>query len=719
MSRAKCIMVQGTMSGAGKSLLCTALCRIFAQDGYRVAPFKSQNMALNSFVTRDGLEMGRAQVVQAQAAGMEPDVRMNPILLKPSSDVGSQVIVNGEVRGQMPAAAYFKLKKSLIPEILAAYDSLAEEVDIIVIEGAGSPAEINLKADDIVNMGLAKLVDAPVLLAGDIDRGGVFAQLYGTVELLEPAERARIKGLVINKFRGDAAILKPGLTMLEEKTHLPVLGVVPYLRVDIEDEDSLSSRLESSSAVKPLDAAILRLPHISNFTDFMPLEQHPLLSVRYVQSPRQLGAPDVVILPGTKNTIDDLLWLRQCGLEAAVQKLATSGTPVLGVCGGYQMLGETLADPEGTESGRSQTVRGLGLLPIQTVFTDAKHRTQDTATVTAPQLAGAVLTGYQIHTGRTAVQGVPFCRLADGSAEGCVKDNVAGTYLHGLFDTGELTEKLVQLLCSRKDISPASAPLLSMAEYRQQQFDLLADGVRRALDMNALYAAMGLEGRNTAQHHLPADIERTSLSIITAELDAMGLTPPPETAAVVKRVIHTTADFDYARNLRFTPGAVAAGVAALQTAAPIVTDTNMALSGITKPGLARLGGTALCYMADPEVAALAKTNATTRAVASMQRAAAEHPGAILAVGNAPTALLTIADLIETAGLRPALVIGVPVGFVNVVESKERLFEVCTAHGVPAIVAMGRKGGSNVAAAICNALVYSAAGMLDPTDRGWK
>ena len=355
MSRAKCIMVQGTMSGAGKSLLCTALCRIFAQDGYRVAPFKSQNMALNSFVTRDGLEMGRAQVVQAQAAGMEPDVRMNPILLKPSSDVGSQVIVNGEVRGQMPAAAYFKLKKSLIPDILAAYDSLAEEVDIIVIEGAGSPAEINLKADDIVNMGLAKLVDAPVLLAGDIDRGGVFAQLYGTVELLEPAERARIKGLVINKFRGDAAILKPGLTMLEEKTHLPVLGVVPYLRVDIEDEDSLSSRLESSTAVKPLDAAILRLPHISNFTDFMPLEQHPLLSVRYVQSPRQLGAPDVVILPGTKNTIDDLLWLRQCGLEAAVQKLATSGTPVLGVCGGYQMLGETLADPEGTESGRSQT----------------------------------------------------------------------------------------------------------------------------------------------------------------------------------------------------------------------------------------------------------------------------------------------------------------------------------------------------------------------------
>ena len=498
MSRAKCIMVQGTMSGAGKSLLCTALCRIFAQDGYRVAPFKSQNMALNSFVTRDGLEMGRAQVVQAQAAGIEPDVRMNPILLKPSSDVGSQVIVNGEVRGQMPAAAYFKLKKSLIPDILAAYDSLAEEVDIIVIEGAGSPAEINLKADDIVNMGLAKLVDAPVLLAGDIDRGGVFAQLYGTVELLEPAERARIKGLVINKFRGDAAILKPGLTMLEEKTHLPVLGVVPYLRVDIEDEDSLSSRLESSSAVKPLDAAILRLPHISNFTDFMPLEQHPLLSVRYVQSPRHLGAPDVVILPGTKNTIDDLLWLRQCGLESAVQKLAASGTPVLGVCGGYQMLGEQLCDPAGEESGTPCTLRGLGLLPTTTVFGTEKHLTQTAACATTEPFAGAKLTGYEIHAGRTEVRGSAFCILADGTPEGCVQDGVFGTYLHGLFDTGELTEKLTAFLCKRKGIDPAGAELIPMEQYRQQQFDLLADGVRAALDMPAIYAAMGMQkGDNT------------------------------------------------------------------------------------------------------------------------------------------------------------------------------------------------------------------------------
>ena len=496
MSKAKCIMVQGTMSGAGKSLLCAALCRIFAQDGYRVAPFKSQNMALNSFVTRDGLEMGRAQVVQAQAAGIEPDVRMNPILLKPSSDVGSQVIVNGEVRGQMPASAYFRMKRSLIPEILSAYNSLAGDVDIIVIEGAGSPAEINLKADDIVNMGLAKLVDAPVLLAGDIDRGGVFAQLYGTVELLEPDERARIKGLIINKFRGDVEILRPGLALLDEKTRLPVLGVVPYLKVDIEDEDSLSERLDTGKTVKPLDAAVLRLPHISNFTDFMPLEQHPLLGVRYVQNARQLDTPDCVILPGTKNTVEDLLWLRQSGLEAAVLKLAAAGVPVLGVCGGYQMLGQWLDDTAGTESGRSQTVRGLGLLPTRTVFTGEKRRAQVTARVTAAPFAGAQLTGYEIHTGRTEVQGTAFCRLSGDVPEGCAEGNVFGTYLHGLFDTGALTEALAAFLCRRKGLDPADAGVLSMEQYRQQQLDLLADGVRRTLDLDAIYAAMGMEQRS-------------------------------------------------------------------------------------------------------------------------------------------------------------------------------------------------------------------------------
>ena len=488
MSKASCIMVQGTMSGAGKSLLCAALCRIFAQDGYRTAPFKSQNMALNSFVTRDGLEMGRAQVVQAQAAGIEPDVRMNPILLKPSSDVGSQVIVNGEVRGQMPAAAYFKMKRSLIPDILAAYNSLAEAVDIIVIEGAGSPAEINLKADDIVNMGLAKLVDAPVLLAGDIDRGGVFAQLYGTVELLEPDERARIKGLIINKFRGDVEILRPGLAMLEEKTHLPVLGVVPYLKVDIEDEDSLSERLETGKTVKPLDIAILRLPHISNFTDFMPLEQHPLLGVRYVQNAHTLGTPDLVILPGTKNTVDDLLWLRQSGLEPALLKLAARGTPVLGVCGGYQMLGRHISDPEQVEAAGVTEIDGMGLLPLETVFQGEKVQTQTNGVFSGvagllSELNGKRYAGYEIHMGRSEeARGALFSM-----------GNVYGSYVHGIFDEQEVADTILKALCTKKGVSFESLGTFDARAYKERQYDLLADAVRAGLDMPLIYRILNRE----------------------------------------------------------------------------------------------------------------------------------------------------------------------------------------------------------------------------------
>ncbi len=488
MKQAKCIMVQGTMSGAGKSLLCAGLCRIFAQDGLKTAPFKSQNMALNSYVTRDGLEMGRAQVVQAQAAGKEPDVRMNPILLKPSSDTGSQVIVNGEIRGQMSAAAYFDMKRQLIPEILKAYHSLAAENDVIVIEGAGSPAEINLRGGDIVNMGMAELVDAPVLLAGDIDRGGVFAQLYGTVALLEERERARIGGLLVNKFRGDAAILRPGLAMLEEKTGIPVLGVVPYLPVNVDDEDSLAPCLENRGEKKTLDIAVIRLPRISNFTDFSLLDEHPAMGVRYVGGARELGTPDLVILPGTKSTLCDLLWLRQSGLEAAVCKLAHTGTPVMGICGGYQMMGETLSDPCGTEGGGE--MHGMGLLPVDTVFSDKKTRTRMRATVTAPELAGAELDGYEIHTGKTTVRGEPFCLLENGQPDGCVAGNLFGTYLHGLFDTGSLTRKLAEYLCRRRGISCEQAAPVSHAEYQERQFDLLADGLRRALDMKAIYALM-------------------------------------------------------------------------------------------------------------------------------------------------------------------------------------------------------------------------------------
>lgn len=485
---ARCIMVQGTMSGVGKSLLVTALCRIFSQDGWRVAPFKSQNMALNSFITWDGLEMGRAQAAQAQAAGREPDVRMNPILLKPSSDTGSQLIVRGEVRGNYAARDYFKMKKSLIPEILEAYRSLAQECDIIVIEGAGSPAEINLKADDIVNMGLAKLVNAPVLLAGDIDRGGVFAQLYGTVALLEPEERRRLVGTLINKFRGDESLLRPGLAMLEERTGLPVLGVIPYIRADLDEEDSLAPMLEQKRKRRDLDIAVIRLPHISNFTDFAPLELHPQLGVRYVERPEELDTPDLVIVPGTKSTMADLLWLRRCGLEDHIRQLAGS-VPVLGVCGGYQMLGRTLSDPDGAEGGGS--LAGLGLLPCETVFELQKHRTLQRAVTLAPPLEGAALEGYEIHMGRTRrLEGAPFCRLADGREEGAAAGLVFGTYLHGLFDTGELTQRLAEWLARRRGLVPVPDRPEHYGLHRQRQYDLLAEAVRAHLDLDAIYRAM-------------------------------------------------------------------------------------------------------------------------------------------------------------------------------------------------------------------------------------
>ena len=484
----KRIMIQGTMSGAGKSLLVTALCRIFTQDGYRTAPFKSQNMALNSFITADGKEMGRAQVLQAQAAGKEPDVRMNPILLKPSSDVGSQVIVNGEVRGDYRAADYFRMKRSLIPDILRAYEGLAAENDILVIEGAGSPAEINLKADDIVNMGLAELVNAPVALVGDIDPGGVFAQLYGTVALLEERERRRIVGTIINKFRGDVSLLEPGLQMLEELTGVPVLGVVPYTRVDLDDEDSLSPRFDRREAERPVDIAVIRLPHISNFTDFAPLERHPALGLRYVEREKELGTPDFLILPGTKNTMGDLMWMRQNGLEAAVRRLWEQEIPILGVCGGYQMLGRRLSDPEGAEFGGETA--GMGLLPADTRFARRKTTVQTEATVHAGPFAGAKLLGYQIHMGRTETEAEPFCILPDGTADGAVSGLVFGTYLHGLFDSGKLTATLADWLLRRKGLEPVPVQVETHRDYQERQLDLLADTVRKSLDMAAIYRAM-------------------------------------------------------------------------------------------------------------------------------------------------------------------------------------------------------------------------------------
>lgn len=488
---AKAIMIQGTMSNVGKSLLAAGLCRIFQQDGYRVAPFKSQNMALNSYITEEGLEMGRAQVMQAECCKIPPSVKMNPILLKPTNDVGSQVIVNGEVLGTMSARDYFSYKKRLIPEIMKAYDALAAENDIIVIEGAGSPAEINLKQDDIVNMGMAKLAKAPVLLVGDIDRGGVFAQLIGTVMLLEEDEKEMVKGLIINKFRGDKTILDPGIEMLEERAGIPVVGVAPYMRLQVEDEDSLTERFSKDQEIGLIDLAVIRLPRISNFTDFNPFEAIPGVTVRYVETVHELKHPDVIFLPGTKNTIEDLRWLRQSGLEAAILKHAAEGKVVFGICGGYQMLGERISDPSGVESGGE--IRGLGLLPMETVFEQEKTRTRISGTFLETggilrALSGQPFEGYEIHMGTsTWKEGAAPLIQVDGKAAGTCHGNIYGSYVHGIFDRSEVAGALVQAVGNAKGISTEDMKSVDFQAFKETQYDLLADGLRKSMDMEKIY----------------------------------------------------------------------------------------------------------------------------------------------------------------------------------------------------------------------------------------
>lgn len=502
---AKAIMIQGTMSNAGKSLLAAGLCRIFKQDGYRVAPFKSQNMALNSFITEEGLEMGRAQVMQAEAAGIKPSVLMNPILLKPTNNVGSQVIVNGEVLGTMSARDYFQYKKQLVPQVMEAYGKLEEEYDIIVIEGAGSPAEINLKKEDIVNMGMAKLAKAPVLLVGDIDRGGVFAQLIGTVMLLEKDEQEMIKGMIINKFRGDKTILDPGVVSLEEKTGIPVVGVAPYMELEVEDEDSLTERFSDQKEIGVIDIAVIRVPRISNFTDFNALEMISGVSLRYVKSVSELKNPDMIILPGTKNTMEDLLWLRQNGLEAAILKRAAEGTIIFGICGGYQMLGEKLSDPDGVEAG--DEIKGMGLLPIETVFKDSKIRTRVSGIFPEVKgalgsLTGTLLEGYEIHMGESVLlEGArPLTEITDHvqnitKEDGAYVKNVYGSYVHGIFDKEEVAKNLVKAIGERKGIDVSQMTGIDFAAFKETQYDKLADGLRKHLDMKKIYEILetGLE----------------------------------------------------------------------------------------------------------------------------------------------------------------------------------------------------------------------------------
>ncbi len=477
---AKTIMVLGTCSNAGKSVLTAGLCRILKQDGYKVAPFKAQNMALNSYITKDGMEMGRAQVMQAEACRIEPDCRMNPILLKPTSDQGSQVIINGEVFGNFSAKDFYREKSKFRENIRKAFDSLSEEYDVIVMEGAGSPAEINLKEDDLVNMGMAKMADAPVLLVGDIDRGGVFASLAGTMLLFNEEERERVKGVIINKFRGDVTILEPGLRMLEDIIHVPVAGVVPYMDLDLDDEDSLTDRFANRKGDALIDIAVIRVPRISNFTDFNPFEYIEGVEVRYVGSVSELGNPDMIILPGTKNTMADLLWLRQSGLEAAVLKFHAKGKPIFGICGGYQMLGRSLSDPNGVEHGG--TMSGIGLLPHSTVFENEKVRTNAVGVLSNvegifSELSGKTYQGYEIHMG---VSGVSGNIINEG--------NVYGTYIHGIFDKEEIALTVVKALLSAKGLDFSDVKAFDVDAYKQSQYDILADGLRQALDMDLIYS---------------------------------------------------------------------------------------------------------------------------------------------------------------------------------------------------------------------------------------
>ena len=488
--RGKSLMIQGTASSVGKSVLCAAFLRILRQDGLKVAPFKAQNMALNSFVTRDGREMGRAQVTQAQAAGVEPDVRMNPVLLKPTGDRRSQVIVEGRAVGSMTAMEYHRYKPQLRRRIREIYDDLESEYDVVIIEGAGSPAEINLREGDIVNMAMAEAADAPVLLVGDINPGGVFASLLGTVMLLEENERQRVKGLLINKFRGDVRILEPGLRMLEDRVHVPVLGVVPWTDVELEDEDSVTERFARTAGEGDLDVAVVRLAHISNFTDFQALTLQPGVRVRYAQTARELEHADLIVLPGTKNTIEDLIDLRRRGVDAAIVRHARRGGAVVGVCGGFQMLGQRLRDPDHAESRVPETA-GLGLLDMEVVFEPEKRTAQSSGVVDCPsgwlaQLNGTTVDGYEIHAGRNEYGPgcVPWLTIG-GRTDGVTnaEGNVLGSYLHGLFDDGQLFAALAAHIRGGR----VQAPAMTMEQFREREFDRLADIVRASVDMDAVY----------------------------------------------------------------------------------------------------------------------------------------------------------------------------------------------------------------------------------------
>lgn len=505
---AKTIMIQGTGSGVGKSVIAASLCRILWQDGHSVAPFKSQNMALNSYVTNEGGEMGRAQVVQAQASAIEPTVDMNPILLKPSADCVAQVIIKGRPYKNMNAKEYDNFKAQALNTVQRSLKNLMSKYDYVVIEGAGSPAEVNLQPTDIVNMKIANLAQAPVILVGDIDRGGVFASLIGTMELLPDNDKDRVAGFIINRFRGDLDLLLPGLRFLEERTRLPVIGVIPYFdNIWIEEEDALPSAPRHSEK-EQINVAVIHFPHISNFTDFDLLQKDPQINLKYVKTPTDLRYSDLIVLPGSKNTINDLLRLRELRIDEALLRASEEQIPIIGICGGFQMLGKVISDP-GVES-CACTIPGLGLLDIETDFSIVKMTNRVEAEV-APNnsffssLNGEIISGYEIHMGQSKLgksAEAAFKIMTRAGRRTCIDEGaispnrlIMGTYIHGLFDNAKTRHSLIEFLSKRKNITVQDHQIrdIDADEFRQTEFDRLADLVRSNLDMARLYRI--LEGQ--------------------------------------------------------------------------------------------------------------------------------------------------------------------------------------------------------------------------------
>ena len=484
------IMFAGTGSDVGKSIIAAAFCRIFKQDGYCPAPFKAQNMALNSYATPEGLEIGRAQAVQAEAAGVPCHTDMNPLLLKPQSDHTSQVVLHGKPIGNRPAYDYFRKegREELRKEVYAAFDRLSARYNPVVMEGAGSLAEINLRETDLVNMPMAIHAGADVILVGDIDRGGVFASVYGSLMLLTPEERKHVKGILINKFRGDIRLFEPGIKMLEELCGIPVLGVVPYYKdIHIEEEDSVSLAMKSVRAMQgKVNVAVVLLRHLSNFTDFNVLERDPRVHLFYTNNVDELEKADIILLPGSKSTLDDLYELRRNGVAGAIVRARRRGATIMGICGGYQMMGQQILDPEHVE-GDLEALPGLGLLPMVTRMSGEKVTRQIKFTLSGS--SSDRMDGYEIHMGvTTPVEGETVCplnRLEDGSMDGCrVDEKCMGTYIHGILDNASFIEFLLKPYAHRLT---EEAETFNYQTYKEQQYDKLADHVRAHVNIPLVY----------------------------------------------------------------------------------------------------------------------------------------------------------------------------------------------------------------------------------------